>query len=404
MLTTTRWIRSAFLCLCLFTAFSSLATAQPNVTVSVPDNQASEWSLGSPNTGRFTLTRNNVNLAMPLTVTVSWYGSATPNLDYNAIGTSHTFPAGQSTLHLDVVPINDITQEDVETVTITLQNGSNYTHTGVSTGMVVIYNDDYTPCTTSTLQLCLQNGRFKVQLTGRGSYSGTTGKAIPLNNSTGGFWLFSNGNVEVGVKVLLAPDQKSFWVYHGAATDVPYQFTVTDLANPSRHPQYLSGAPYCGGGDTGAFQRAVALPPGEMLEELAAADGGGFETGSSWEQIHQSACTPNSTTSCLLGGRFQVRVLYKTTTFSPWIAATAVPLTGETAFFWFYSADNLEIFVKVLNGASINSRYWVYYGSMTDVEYKIEVVDTVTLASKDYLSSASGPLCGAGDTNAFVAP
>jgi hypothetical protein len=400
----TRWIRSVFLFLCLLAALSPLATAQPTVSVSTPDNQASEWGLSGTSPGRFTLTRNNVNLVLPLTVQVSLTGTAINSSDYSLIETFQTFPAGQSTLNVDVQPINDLAKENLETAILTLVAGNNYTLGAVKTGTVTVYNDDYNACTTNSSQLCLRSGRFRVQLSGRGSYSSYTGKAIPLNDSTGGFWLFSAGNVEVGVKVLEAPDHKSFWVYHGAATDVPYKFTVTDLANPSLHPEYLSGAAFCGGGDTGAFLRSVALPPGETLEEFASADGGGIATASSWEETHQAACVPNSTTSCLLNSRFQVRVSYKTTPFSPNLPATAVPVTGETAFFWFYSPDNLEIFVKVLDGSALNSRYWVYYGSMTDVKYTIEIVDMVTLASKEYSSSASGPLCGAGDTNAFVAP
>ena len=45
---------------------------------------------------------------------------------------------------------------------------------------------------------------------------------------------------------------------------------------------------------------------------------------------------------------------------------------------------------------------WVLWGALSDVEYTIEVTDTVTGASKDY-HNAPGSFCGGADTTAFDA-
>jgi hypothetical protein len=391
----------------LISLSTQVQVVEPTVSLSTPDNLASEWGLSAPSPGRITLTRNNVNLALPLDVQVGLSGTAAIGGDYTVVVNGQTyatgptlnlqFGGGQNSLTLDLQPINDSTVEDVETATFTLADGANYALGAAKTGTVSIYNDDYTPCTTGGTQLCLRNGRFKVQLTGQVEPNFFPGQAIPLNLSTGGFWLFSPGNVELGVKVLEAPDHTGFWVYYGAATDVDYTFTVIDLANVSKSRSYESDKPYCGGGDVGAFLRSVALPPTESL------NGGGFEMAAEpqIQSIHQAACVPDATTSCLLNGRFQMKVWYNNPPTAPAQAAAAVPVTGETAFFWFFSPDNLEIFAKVLDGTAINQKYWVYFGSMTDVPFTLEITDTVTGASKTYDSTDYDPLCGFGDAFAF---
>ena len=41
----------------------------------------------------------------------------------------------------------------------------------------------------------------------------------------------------------------------------------------------------------------------------------------------------------------------------------AVPLTDESVLFTFFSPDNVELVVKVLDGTRINGHYWVFSGS-----------------------------------------
>lgn len=46
--------------------------------------------------------------------------------------------------------------------------------------------------------------------------------------------------------------------------------------------------------------------------------------------------------------------------------------------FWFFSADNPELLIKVINGCALNSHYWVFLSAGTNVGLTITVTDTVT--------------------------
>jgi hypothetical protein len=109
-------------------------------------------------------------------------------------------------------------------------------------------------------------------------------------------------------------------------------------------------------------------------------------------------CTPSSSTLCLSSNRFSVSVAWKTGSTSG--SGTAVPLTGDTGYFWFFGSSNIELMVKVLDARAINGRFWVYYGALSNVEYTITVRDTQTGATRTY-ANPSGTFASAGDVNAF---
>jgi hypothetical protein len=355
----------------------------PVVTLTASDPAAAENPLDN---GQITLTRTG-STASPLSVNVSISGTATNGTDYNFINTTQTFAAGQSTLNIPVVPIDDTVVEDVETATFTLVAGTGYTVGNPSSGTVSISNNDFTPCVPSATLLCFQSGRFQATLTATANGTNYAGQAVSLSDTSGGFWLFSPDNIEVGVKILDGSSVNGkFWIYHGAATDVAYSLTVTDRANPSRAKTFSKPAgSFCGGADTGSFSKALAQPETASLE----LDGGEEKT----TYVKALACVADSTTACLLNNRFKVRVKLGTA------YQQVIPFTSQTGFFWFFSPDNLEILVKVLDGTSLNGRYWVYFGALTDQAYTVEVTDTATGAVKSYPSP--GAYCGTGDTSAF---
>ena len=79
---------------------------------------------------------------------------------------------------------------------------------------------------------------------------------------------------------------------------------------------------------------------------------------------------------------------------------TATALTGDTGDFWFFSANNLELIIKVLDARVINNKFWVFYGALSNVEYTITITDTQTGAVKTY-TNPSGNLASVADTSAF---
>ena len=111
------------------------------------------------------------------------------------------------------------------------------------------------------------------------------------------------------------------------------------------------------------------------------------------------SCSPSTTALCLNGGRFRVEVTWKD--FDNHTGAgQAVPLTGDTGYFWFFGPENVELVLKVLDGTPVNQHWWVFYGALSNVEYHVTVTDTVTGAQKTY-TNPSGNLGSVADTSAF---
>jgi pre-peptidase len=112
------------------------------------------------------------------------------------------------------------------------------------------------------------------------------------------------------------------------------------------------------------------------------------------------ACVSSATTLCLNGGRFRVQATFATPQGQSG-SATAVPETSDTGSFWFFSASNLEVIVKVVDGCSFNRRFWVFAGGLTNVAVTMTVTDTVTGAVHTYTNPQGTPFAPIQDTNAF---
>ncbi len=113
--------------------------------------------------------------------------------------------------------------------------------------------------------------------------------------------------------------------------------------------------------------------------------------------INGSSCVPDATTLCLNNGRFAVRA-----TFNAGTPAHVVQLTPDTGYLWFFSASNAEAVVKVINGCSLDSHFWVFAGGLTNVGTRIIVTDTVTGTTKIYSNPGSTPFRPIQDTAAFA--
>jgi hypothetical protein len=111
-----------------------------------------------------------------------------------------------------------------------------------------------------------------------------------------------------------------------------------------------------------------------------------------------AACPPAAI--CLgPAGRFQVTVAW---TAPPNQSGNGnpIPLSVDTGAFWFFTAGNYELVVKVLNGTTINGKWWVFYGALSNVQYVITVTDSLTHAIVTY-TNPQGTMASVGDTTAF---
>ncbi len=53
-------------------------------------------------------------------------------------------------------------------------------------------------------------------------------------------------------------------------------------------------------------------------------------------------------------------------------------MTDDTGAFRFFERPNLETIIKVLDARAINWRFWVFYGSLTNVGFTLRVRDSET--------------------------
>ena len=111
-------------------------------------------------------------------------------------------------------------------------------------------------------------------------------------------------------------------------------------------------------------------------------------------------CVPGPKALCLQEGRFQVTARWATATASG--DAGAVPLTGDTGYFWFFDPANVELTVKVLDGCSISNHFWAFLSGLTNVEVHVTVLDTATGKSKTYDNPRNQVFAPKLDTGAFA--
>jgi hypothetical protein len=81
-------------------------------------------------------------------------------------------------------------------------------------------------------------------------------------------------------------------------------------------------------------------------------------------------------------------------------AGRAVPLTPEAGAFWFFTPDNLEVAVKVLDGGAVNGHYWVFFGGLTNLLFTLRVTDTASGDERVY-TNPPGAFASRGDVRAF---
>jgi len=117
--------------------------------------------------------------------------------------------------------------------------------------------------------------------------------------------------------------------------------------------------------------------------------------------VGTDVCQASATALCLLDDRFRVEVRWKD--FQGGTGeGEAVPLTSDTGYFWFFDERNVELVIKVLDGRGLTGHFWVFYGALSNVEYRITVTDVATGREKTYFNPA-GTFASVGDTRAFPA-
>ncbi len=124
------------------------------------------------------------------------------------------------------------------------------------------------------------------------------------------------------------------------------------------------------------------------------------------------SCTPSDTVLCLDDKpgdrRFRVTATYQTALGGGLSGdGQAIPLAPlgviHGGLFWFFSPDNPEVLVKILNGCAINDHYWIYVTAGTNVGYTVTVNDiALPTVTKTYTNPDRTEALPVQDTSALA--
>ncbi|MEM9291106.1 MAG: hypothetical protein AAGD01_05455 [Acidobacteriota bacterium] len=118
---------------------------------------------------------------------------------------------------------------------------------------------------------------------------------------------------------------------------------------------------------------------------------------------NQGSVTTSSGSSTVLlqGQRFRVDIQWKDFQGNEGFGRVSAQ-ADDSAIFYFFRQGNWEALVKVLDGCTINDRFWVFAAAATNVEYEITVTDTVTGANSIYGNGLGQRPEAITDTEAFA--
>ncbi|MCB1035502.1 MAG: hypothetical protein KDD47_16890, partial [Acidobacteria bacterium] len=270
-------------------------------------------------------------------------------------------------------------------------------------------------CVADEHNLCLLDGRFELSVTWHNGRNGSSGVGGAISGQdpdgrSGFFWFFRPDNVELVVKVLDGRRANGhFWLFYGALSDVEYTLRVRDTATGDERVYHNPAGNLCGLGDTRAFPGEPGLTSTELssaLRQFPQPEPGTLSPAAVSKAPapdSTGSCVPSPEVLCLLDGRFRIKVDWRDPRTGATGVGGAIPASdsdGRSGFFWFFRPDNVELVVKALDGRGVNGRFWLFYGALSDVGYRLRVTDTVTGAERLYVNPP-GNICGRGDTAAF---
>lgn len=243
-------------------------------------------------------------------------------------------------------------------------------------------------------ELTLNAARYGVTINARDQRTGKTAAGVATVH-TGEFGYFSlpeltgdAANPEVFVKVL-GPVNGVPWVFFGGLTDVEYTLYVTDKVTGQMRQYYHAPGDAKGGYDTGTGQ----LPASGCVANTIT-------------ESRSSLTRANATSAqlAMMNNRFALTLSARDPRTGLTATGVTLPKNDESGFYTLPGltgdANNVEVFVKLVNATAVDGHYWVFYGGLTDFEYTLTVTDTATGKVRSYMKPA-GSACGGFDTSNF---
>ncbi|HUM02031.1 MAG TPA: PKD domain-containing protein [Thermoanaerobaculia bacterium] len=309
-----------------------------------------------------------------------------PNRDVDALAidpsASSTLYAGLGTSEFSFPPMGIIKSTD---------GGANWTESRADLFVLALAIDPSTP---ATLYAGTRgDGVFKSTDAG-GSWtavnaglSNLTINALALDH-TGGTTLYAG--TDYGVWQLTAPTggiTASFsFTPASPSAGQTIQFTDTSTGSPTSWKwDFGDGFGSAAQNPTHAFATAGAFPV-----TLTASSSAGSNTTTKTVSVTSAAassCFEDASTMCLAGGRYRVSSHWRNQYAGGSVSTLSTDkLTDATGAFWLSNADTYEFLIRI-NTATDNGRAWFAISTFTDVEFWIDVTDTVNGQSKEYHSA-----------------
>lgn len=255
-------------------------------------------------------------------------------------------------------------------------DGESNLYSGYSDGLL-LRNPTFESCADNDRNFCSRQGRFELTVDWK-TPNGTTGtakKVVTGNDESGLFYFFDPNNWELLVKVLDGCSiNERFWVFTAGTTDVEYLLKVEDRWTGKVRSYFnQAGKAAEATADIDAFATcSEPVPVGAEVRPAPAA--------TSVPQLVTEAPAP----LMLSNGRFEVTANW-TNFLGQTGFATPTPLRSDNSgIFWFFSPDNWEVLIKVLDGCAINGHYWVLAAATTNVAYELKIKEPATTSERVY--------------------
>jgi len=173
----------------------------------------------------------------------------------------------------------------------------------------------------------------------------------------------------------------------------------------------------CASTGSGLFESCeIAAPEDGTWHALVSREAGAgpFQLTATSFAGQATECSPGPHTLCVDDQpgdrRFKIEIDY----FSPPRAVLgrgrAIPLAelgvSRGGLFWFFTADNPEVLVKVLDACTpaLGNRFWVFLTAGTDLGYSLTVTDTASGLQRTYANEDGAPALPVQDVDAFPCP
>ncbi len=285
-------------------------------------------------------------------------------------------------------------------------------------------------CVSSDDTLCLRaEDRFKIEVDWQ-DFDGDRGRgrlvADGQSSQSGLVYFFRPDNWEMLVKIIDGcTNNGHFWVFGAATTNVAYSLRVTDTwTGTTATYENTLGTASPAITDTGALATCDAPAPvasGSVVAGTVPSHSSSHpETFVSGPALAVDAharfidarittrtgepgsCDDTGDAVCLLDGRFRATVQWRAFDGREG-AGERVPIpSDDSGLFSFFSPNNWEMLVKVIDGCAANGRLWVFGAATTNVAYDLTVTDTLTGEAKVYENALGTAAPAIVDTQAFA--